>query len=149
KEHYKEFDELYGQLTSEKYRLLHQEILNEESQVALGEEDSQTVVQYFENISYSCGSPILPDSHPLFNQLHIHQNITCDSPIERNYYSSRLKDVDLCYWCGAEDGIIDPSDELKSEFKTIYPLCASCYANGHEWSTCAPIVFQANKKVRT
>ncbi|CAG8697794.1 11617_t:CDS:1, partial [Dentiscutata heterogama] len=50
-----------------------------------------------------------------------------------------LKNVDLCYWCGAEDGIIKPSDELKSQFKTIYPLCISCNANSREWSTQAPI----------
>lgn len=126
-----------------KYRCIY-------SDTTLSEENSQIVIQYFESISYSCGSPVLPENHPLFNQLHIHQNITCDSPIERNYYSSRLKDVDLCYWCGAEDGILYPSDELKTQFKTIYPLCALCYSNGREWSTRAPIVFQAkSKKVRT
>ncbi|CAG8495972.1 23_t:CDS:2 [Racocetra fulgida] len=84
-----------------------------------------------------------------FEQLHIRQNLTCNSPIERNYYSCRIKDVDLCYWCGADDGILEPSENLKSQFKTIYPLCISCEASGHEWSTRAPIVFQSkNKKVR-
>ncbi|CAG8639630.1 15262_t:CDS:1, partial [Cetraspora pellucida] len=45
-----------------------------------------------------------------------------------------------------EDGIIDPSEELKSQFKTIYLLCISCEANGCEWSTRALIVFQSKTK---
>ncbi|CAG8729726.1 17951_t:CDS:2, partial [Cetraspora pellucida] len=166
KEHYKEFDDVYGQLTSERYQLIEQKVANEESQsgiyintkiqllvccdfcgkyrciysdTCLNENESEATVQYLENISYSCGSPILPDGHPLFEQLNICQNLTCDSPIERNYYSCHIKDVDLCYWCGAEDDIIEPSEDLKSKFKTIYPLCISCEANGHEWSTRAPI----------
>ncbi|CAG8749848.1 30361_t:CDS:1, partial [Racocetra persica] len=73
---------------------------------------------------------------------------SCDLPIERNYYSCWLKEVDLCYWCGAKDGIIEPSNELKSQFKIFYPLCISCHTNGREWFTRAPIVFQnKNKKI--
>ncbi|CAG8620635.1 997_t:CDS:2 [Gigaspora margarita] len=34
--------------------------------------------------------------------------------------------------CGAEDGIIEPYEELKLKLKTIYPLCISCNANGRE-----------------
>ncbi|CAG8826839.1 19972_t:CDS:2, partial [Gigaspora rosea] len=86
---------------------LSQETINQESQTG---------------ISYSCGSPILPEDHSLFNQLHIHQNITCDSSIEQNYYSSRLK------------------------VKTIYPLFALCYTNDRESSTRAPSVFRAKNK---
>ncbi|CAG8697478.1 3707_t:CDS:2, partial [Cetraspora pellucida] len=92
--------------------LLHQETINEESQTALDKENSKNIIQYFESISYSCGLPILLEDHSLFDQLHIHLT---------------------------EDGIIDPSDGLKLQFKTIYPLCASCHANGHEWSTHAPV----------
>ncbi|CAG8594984.1 14333_t:CDS:2, partial [Racocetra fulgida] len=174
KEHYKEFDELYGQSTSEEYRLLQQKINHEESEshtgrfintkirllvccdfcgkyrciysdISLNKNDTETIIQYLENISYSCRSPLLPDEHLLSNQLYICQDITCDLPIERNYYSCRIKDVNLCYWCRAEDGILDPSNELKSQFKFIYPLCISCNANGREWSTRAPIVFKSKK----
>ncbi|CAG8825999.1 9685_t:CDS:1, partial [Gigaspora margarita] len=67
------------------------------------------------------------------------------SPIEQNYYSCRIKDIDLCYWCGVEDDIIEPSEDLKSKFKTIYPLCISYEANGCEWSTRASIVFRARR----
>ncbi|CAG8783161.1 5573_t:CDS:2, partial [Racocetra persica] len=172
-EHYKEFDDIFGQLTSEKYRLTEQKVVNKESQAGvyvntkiwllvccdfcgkyrciysdtcLSEDNLEMIAQYLENISYSCGSPIFPDDHLLFEQLHIRQNLTCDSPIERNYYSCCIKDVDLCYWCGAEDGIIEPSEDLKSQFKTIYPLCISCEANDRKWSTHAPIVFQSKNK---
>ncbi|CAG8649574.1 9104_t:CDS:2, partial [Dentiscutata heterogama] len=177
KEHYKDFNSVYGHLTNERYQLSQQEVTNKEFQTGifvnnkiqllvccdfcgkyryiycntcLNEDDSTMIIQYLENISYSCGSPILPDKYPLFDQLYIHQNLTCNLPIEQNYYSCHIKDVDLCYWCEAEDNIIDPSEELKSQFKTIYPLCISCEANGCEWSTRAPIVFQSKtKKVHT
>ncbi|CAG8812775.1 16221_t:CDS:2, partial [Racocetra persica] len=92
KEYYKEFDELYGQSTSEEYR-----------DTFLNKNDTETIIQYLENISYSCGSPLLPDEYLLSNQLYIRQDITCDLPIEQNYYSCHIKDVDLYYWFRAED----------------------------------------------
>ena len=38
---------------------------------------------------YSCGSPLILKDHALYNVLFVREKITCESPIELAYYSSR------------------------------------------------------------
>ncbi|CAG8819018.1 10201_t:CDS:1, partial [Gigaspora margarita] len=71
----------------------------------------------------TCGSQLLPEDHELSKYLSVRLNITCDPPIESTYFSCHLKKLDICYWCGESEDLIEPSDELTAEWKTIYPLC--------------------------
>ncbi|CAG8615100.1 11636_t:CDS:2, partial [Dentiscutata heterogama] len=144
-QHYKDFLELYGQNTNEQFHLSYSKVLSNEQNSDLNtgrfvnnliQMDLLTI--HLENISYSCGSPIFYEEHTLANRIYIDHNLTCDLPIERNYYSCRLKDVDLCYWCGTEDGLLEIPIDF---FKNIYPLCYSCQENGYKWSTCAPKLY--------
>ncbi|CAG8659807.1 11230_t:CDS:2, partial [Scutellospora calospora] len=124
--HYKEFDEIYQHETSEQFKPSNTKFKSKEiacdfcgkyrciySKTILNEIETLAITQYLEDIIYSCGSPIVSDDHFLANTLHIRLNLTYNSPIEHNYYSCRLKDVDLCYWCGAEDELLKIPSEIQ------------------------------------
>ncbi len=55
---------------------------------------------------YICGSPIFPESHPLFELIQVRTNVTCNSPIERSYYSNKFLQYPpppLCVHCSEKD----------------------------------------------
>ncbi|CAG8620202.1 14781_t:CDS:2, partial [Racocetra fulgida] len=137
-----EFYNVYGQPTSEKFHpsamnnsvskdpneknwinLITQKLDNEEIQLQAT----------LDGLCYTCGSQLLPEDHELLKHLSVKLNITCNSPIEATYFSWRLKKLDICYWCRESEDLIEPSDKLKAEWKTIYPLCAFCKENGKTW----------------
>ena len=71
----------------------------------------------FENYSYICGSPILPEEHPLYNILYVKINQTCHDHIEQVYYSCKVQHLSICYYC-EEDELVE-TDEKSKEKKTI------------------------------
>ncbi|CAG8635666.1 6423_t:CDS:2, partial [Racocetra persica] len=76
---------------------------------------------------YTCGGPILDDKHLLYNIIFVRELISCDSPIELNYYAYKQGDnVRLCYWCGAIEGLSDIPNSLIAQFKIVYPCCELC-----------------------
>ncbi|CAG8529580.1 10110_t:CDS:1, partial [Cetraspora pellucida] len=83
----------------------------------------------FDSLFYSCGSQLLSEDYELSERLSVRLNLICDSPIESTYFSYYLKRFDICFWCGKSKNLIEPSDILKSEWKTIYPLCLFCKNN--------------------
>lgn len=103
------------------------------SNSALTENEEIQLQTTLDGLCYTCGSQLLPEDHELSKYLSVRLNITCDSPIESTYFSCRLKKFDICYWCGESEDLIEPSDKLKDEWKTIYPLCAFCKENGKTW----------------
>ncbi|CAG8559872.1 42298_t:CDS:2 [Gigaspora margarita] len=111
------------------------------SNVALTNDEEIKLQATLDGLYYSCGSQLLPEDHELSEQLSIRLNLTCDSPIESTYFSWRLKRFDICYWCGESKNLIEPSDTLKGEWKTIYPLCSFCKNNGKTWYKRAPKKF--------
>ncbi|CAG8772655.1 5898_t:CDS:1, partial [Racocetra persica] len=34
--------------------------------------------------------------------------------------------IQLCYWCGTEDGLSDLSKLLTNQYKIVYPCCKTC-----------------------
>ncbi len=51
----------------------------------------------FDNWDYSCGSSFVPESHELYNILFVREKISCESPIELAYYSSRKNNPTIYY----------------------------------------------------
>ncbi|CAG8795366.1 23722_t:CDS:1, partial [Racocetra persica] len=156
------FDEIYQHETSEQFKSSNAKFKSEESSISifinnfirllvacdfckkyhciysktiLNKIEIQAITQHLENIIYSCGFPIVSDDHFLANTLHIQLNLICNSPIEYNYYSCRLKDIDLYYWCGVEDELLKILSDIPDNWKTIYPLCESCYNEEKTWKT--------------
>ncbi|CAG8790649.1 7448_t:CDS:2, partial [Racocetra persica] len=134
------FDNVYDQPTSEKFcpSAMNNSVsrdLNKKkiSNSALTENEEIQLQAALDGLCYTCGSQLLPEDHELSKYLSVRLNITCNSPIEATYFSWRLKKLDIYYWCGESENLIEPSDKLKAEWKTIYPLCAFCKENGKTW----------------
>jgi hypothetical protein len=101
----------------------------------LKDDEKLSIQLAFENYSYICGSPILPEEHPLYNTLYIKINQTCYDHIEQIYYSCKVLHSPICYYCGEEDELVEADERSKSEWHTIYPLCSSCQNKGLRWFT--------------
>ncbi|POG67325.1 hypothetical protein GLOIN_2v1779563 [Rhizophagus irregularis DAOM 181602=DAOM 197198] len=52
------------------------------SKYVLRESDSEILQTAMKMFAYTCGSPIVPENHPLYNKVFVRMNLTCDSPIE-------------------------------------------------------------------
>ena len=78
-----------------------------------------------ENNLYICGSPIFPEDHPLAVELRIRTSLTCQSPIERSYYSNKtLRLPPVCAHCGEKDCHVPQA--LKEKYKIVLPICTPC-----------------------
>ena len=98
--------------------------------------------QALDSYSYSCGAPIFPDDHNLKEVVFVRTRISCDSPIEILYYSSRKSgNYSICYYCGEKEDLITPPQSLKDRFKQIYPLCEGYQENRK--------VFYAKGEIKT
>jgi len=73
---------------------------------------------------YTCGSPATPPTHTLHGKVLTRLTLTCESTIEIPYYSAEIGRKDVCCYCASEGATVD--DNLKKQFKTVLPLCASC-----------------------
>ncbi|PKY53552.1 hypothetical protein RhiirA4_547713 [Rhizophagus irregularis] len=102
----------------------------------LSDNEKTSLEILLDNVIYICGSPITPEAHNLYEKVYIRQKIHCNSPIEAVYYSCRrLKTEIICFYCGEKDGLLEPDDNLKKKFTTIYPFCQTCKNKGHNWPT--------------
>jgi len=160
--HYKDFDELYGTETKEFLpsasdstkesipagiinnnhirRFVSCTICNKPrcifSKNMLSDNEKISLEILLDNMIYICGSPITLETHNLYEKVYIRQKIHCNSPIEAVYYSCRrLKTEIICYYCGENDELLGPDDNLKKKFATIYPFCQTCKSKGHNWPT--------------
>jgi hypothetical protein len=154
KSHYKPFEQLFGQETSECDRpslVVTKEKEQEPSSLFTGAkvrgvveclacdkprcifaekqstytQNEEVLTFAVENNLYVCGSPIFPESHPLAAELRIRTSLTCQTPIERSYYSNKaLKLPPICAHCGEKDCFVPQA--LKETYKIILPICASC-----------------------
>ncbi|CAG8533354.1 17703_t:CDS:2, partial [Gigaspora rosea] len=94
KDHYKEFEMIYGKPTSERFRpsAMNVNIVNETSEknqanLLIQELDEIKLQATLDGLYYSCGSQLLPEDHELSERLSMRINLTCDSPIESTYFS--------------------------------------------------------------
>jgi hypothetical protein len=104
------------------------------SDKSLTREEQEDYQQALDSYSYSCGAPIFPDEHYLKEVVFVRTRISCDSPIEILYYSSRKSgNYSICYYCGECEDLVTPPQSLKECFKQTYPLCEGCQENGKEF----------------
>ncbi|PKB93249.1 hypothetical protein RhiirA5_441876 [Rhizophagus irregularis] len=100
-------------------------------ELKLTEQEKQDLESALQTYTYSCGSPIFPDDHSLAQKVFVRVQISCDSPIELLYYTSKKAgNIPICYWCGANNDFVTVPQNLQENFKLVYPLCSSCNENG-------------------
>ena len=81
-----------------------------------------------ENNLYICGSPIFPESHSLSQCIQVRSSITCNSPIERSYYSNKTLHLPpVCVHCGERNCSVP--EELLVKLKLVLPICNGCIPN--------------------
>lgn len=161
-EHYKDFDELYGTETKECLpstsnstkedippgilnnnqirKFVNCTICNKPrcifSKNALNDDEKISLEILLDSVIYICGSPIVAETHNLYEKIYIRQKIHCNSSVEAVYYSCRrLKTEIICYYCGEKDELLESDENLRKNFTTIYPFCQSCKSKGYNWPT--------------
>lgn len=91
---------------------------------------------YIDQIRYSCEECLFLQDHSLGGLLFTKQALTCNSPIEVEYYSRRLQKDQLCYYCELKEFLIDIDDDILENYQSVYPLCSNCKIGGrkiHTW----------------
>ena len=73
---------------------------------------------------YSCGSSLIPKGHKLYNILFVYEKISCESPIELAYYSSRKNNLSINYWCGYDQELLEFPIYMILKYKFVFPLCS-------------------------
>lgn len=177
-EHYSSFQAVYGKQTSEEFRpSLQLNQANAEpapksvlvsgkirdyimccdcgkrrcvySDKALSQDEMQDFKQSLDVYDYSCGAPLFSDDHYLAEILFVRVKISCDTPVEILYYSSRKSgNFDICYYCGTDSDFVDPPSILRTKYKIIYPLCQGCQDKGKEFSTRIEVKVNNNNSKR-
>ena len=94
------------------------------------DQDHVSFENIMEEVSYSCGSWLLPPGHPLVNLIFISTNITCKSPISSQYYSKIGKNLDgyrnICFWCLEECEFAKEDPSYADKFRSFLPRCKDC-----------------------
>ncbi|CAB5383612.1 unnamed protein product [Rhizophagus irregularis] len=103
---------------------------------ALTFEQKDQINIYIDQIRYSCEKRLFLQDHSLGGLLFTKQALTCNSPIEVEYYLRRLQKDQLCYYCELEEFLIDIDDDILENYQSVYPLCSNCKIGGrkiHTW----------------
>ncbi|KAK3097052.1 hypothetical protein FSP39_005923 [Pinctada imbricata] len=85
-----------------------------------------------EELAYTCGSHLLPETHRFKDTLIVRLGLNCSSSIETTYYSNVTQSfTSICFYCGDSD--IHESEDirrLKEEYSIVRPICFSCVQLG-------------------
>jgi len=99
---------------------------------------------------YTCGSSLFPPASVYSSTIVVHQALTCQDPIEVQYYSSTMVAFpQVCYHCGApEETLLNDSEivELKKQFAVVRPICFLCRSSGKRPSTRQPNLIAKKHK---
>lgn len=86
---------------------------------------------------YSCGSPLLPPSNPVYKSVMCRSSLSCESPVEIAYIRAGLGPLNICCYCCSESkGQVE--QELHKTVKTVLPICQECLDCGKEIITQRP-----------
>ena len=79
---------------------------------------------------YTCEAPLTPPDSILFSRVMTKMNLQCGVGVEMAYYStgSNIGRKDICCHCGIEEGKV--LIELKSQYKTVLPICEGYKCKG-------------------
>ncbi|POG73099.1 hypothetical protein GLOIN_2v1828214, partial [Rhizophagus irregularis DAOM 181602=DAOM 197198] len=101
-------------------------VIYSKSKLAL--QESEELARFLDEIQYTCGDSFYDiasndtnDSmKKLFSIVKVNNTLTCNSPIEIPYYSSRLFKEVLCFNCGVE------CEEHNTNHGEYFPYCEDC-----------------------
>jgi hypothetical protein len=64
---------------------------------------------------YTCGSFLFPPTYDYSSTIVVRQSLTCEDPVEVQYYSSTMVDFPpMCYHCGApEETLLNDSEIME------------------------------------
>ena len=83
---------------------------------------------------YTCGSSLFPPDSMVVYKIVIKEALTCNSPIEAQYYSAVLvKFPPICYNCGLhEESVVEDEEikELRDCYAVVAPICFLCRSDG-------------------
>lgn len=157
KQHYKPFDDIYGEDTVEVHRpgaanqenktakpyFTKEKVRDAVECVSCGKwrcvysptKPSRTTTNEFsqavDSLMYSCGAPILPEEHPLASVFLVREAMSCNDPVERQYYSCNKFDL-ICCKCGITEPDSPLNEKMKNEFKVVNPVCRQCAEKGEK-----------------
>jgi len=100
----------------------------------------------FNNWDYSCGSFFVSESQELYNILFIREKISCESPIELAYYSSRKNNPTIYYWYGYDQDLLDFPTYMTSKYKFVFSLCSICQSKEKDFFAQVEIKTNTNAK---
>ena len=93
---------------------------------ALSTLDSALLTSTLEELDYSCGSPLLPESHSLSGTAFGRLALGCSNPIELAYYSCKHSYHGICCYCTNPDAS-RPQAFLEKYFTVLF-ICQVCSA---------------------
>lgn len=103
---------------------------------ALTEQQISALRLKIDENNYTCGiEGWMITSQMLQDVAFTRQSITCDSPIENGYYSSRKKNPPICYYCGRSNLLVEINNDLLNMHQIVYPLCSNCELAGNSFHT--------------
>ena len=94
----------------------------------LTERQQTSVAVAMSEFDYTCGSVLLPPENPMYKKIMCRSELTCETPVELQHYTSGLGLIDLCAHCATETGEVNA--DLKKKFKTVLPICKNCKDTG-------------------
>ena len=116
----------------------------------LSEEQKVVVAQAVELHLYTCGSVLFPPTSPHHSTIVVRQALTCNDPVEAQYYSATLVSFPpVCYYCGmAEETLVNDDEfrELKQQYSVVRPICFMCKSQGKHPFTSHPNNMAKRKK---
>ena len=107
----------------------------------------KSLLQVAKEILYSCGMQFAT-SGLLSEIVTVREGISCQSPMEAQYYSATLaKFPDVCYQCGKDEPLHESPEiaELKQQFAVVRPICTFCVQKGEQPKTSHPKVVKRKK----
>ena len=98
------------------------------SKAKLSQSESTLVSQLKDSRLYVCGSSLFATGSTLADSVVVKEALTCNSPMEQQYYSAVLVNFEpVCYYCGlGGDGALvqDEVTELKKSYAFVAPICS-------------------------
>ncbi|PKK63598.1 hypothetical protein RhiirC2_788663 [Rhizophagus irregularis] len=144
---YTDFKSIYGTEITEQYHptLIAAMLNSERASSTIFVNTKQSIFKCIvDDWDYSCGFSLVPESHELYNVLFVYEKISCESPIELSYYSSRKNNPLVCYWCGCDQELLEFPTYMTSKYKFVFPLCSICQSKEKDFF--ARIEIKTNTK---
>ena len=87
--------------------------------------------QVVDTLMYTCGAPILPEGHPVAEIFIARQDISCNDPVEKQYYSCKKFDL-ICCRCGSTEPDAPLNEEMKRQYKVVKGCLPYLFRKGRQ-----------------